>query len=62
MIRTETVSEEIVGVADEEGRDAIVIGSSYRGQVGSRLGGTTDKVVRTATVPVISHRIAADEL
>lgn len=62
VIRTETVSEEIVGVADEEGMDAIVIGSSYRGKVGSRLGDTTDKVVRTATVPVISHRIAADEL
>lgn len=61
-IRTGSVSEEIVDYADAEGMDAIVMASSYRGRVGAILGGTTDKVVRTATVPVVTQRLGADDL
>ncbi|MFC6724343.1 universal stress protein [Halobium palmae] len=61
-IRTGSVSEEIVHYADAEGMDAIVMASAYRGTVGAILGGTTDKVVRTATVPVITQRMGVDEL
>jgi nucleotide-binding universal stress UspA family protein len=60
-IRTGTVSEEIVEYAEEEGIDAIVMGSAYRGKVGALLGGTTDRVVRTATVPVITYRMEENE-
>ncbi|MDS0295021.1 universal stress protein [Halogeometricum luteum] len=61
-MRSGSVSERIVDFADEEGMDAIVMGSAYRGKIGTLLGGTTDKVVRTATVPVITERMKADEL
>ncbi|MFC6838054.1 universal stress protein [Halomarina ordinaria] len=57
-----SVSDRIVEYADEEGMDAIVMGSAYRGKIGTLLGGTTDKVVRTATVPVVSQRMGVDEL
>jgi len=49
-------AEEIVDYAEDEGLDAIVMGSAYGGRLGAILGGTTDKVVRTSTVPVISRR------
>ena len=42
--------------------NVIVIESGYEGVVGSLPGGTTDDGVRTVTVPVISHQMAADEL
>jgi nucleotide-binding universal stress UspA family protein len=42
--------------------DAIVMGSAYRGKLGNLLGGTTDKVVRTATVPVVTQRMQMDDL
>ncbi|MFC7076891.1 universal stress protein [Haloarcula halophila] len=61
-IRTGKASEEIVEFAEEEGMDAIVLGSAYRGKLGNLIGGTTDKVVRSATVPVISQRMEADEI
>ncbi|MBX0297734.1 universal stress protein [Haloarcula nitratireducens] len=61
-IRSGTPSEEIVDYADEEGMDVIVLGSAYRGKLGNLLGGTTDKVVRSATVPVITERMAMDEV
>ncbi len=61
-IRTGSPSEEVVDYADEEGMDAIVMGSAYRGKVGAILGGTMDKVVRTATVPVITQRMQVDEI
>lgn len=61
-MRTGSVADEIVEYADTEDMDVIVMGSAYRGKLGSLLGGTTDKVVRTATVPVISQRMSADEL
>ncbi|QIO24665.1 universal stress protein [Haloarcula sp. JP-L23] len=61
-LRTGTPSEEIVDYAEEKGLDVIVMGSAYRGKIGTILGGTTDKVVRTATVPVITQRMEMDEL
>jgi len=61
-IRTGSVSDEIVDYADEKGMDAIVVGSAYRGKLGNILGGTADKVVRSATVPVITQRMHADEI
>ncbi|RLM83768.1 universal stress protein [Halobellus sp. Atlit-38R] len=61
-MRTGSPSEEIVDYAEDEGMGAIVMGSAYRGTIGSLLGGTTDRVVRTATVPVITQRMAMEEL
>ncbi len=60
-LRTGAVAEEIVEFADGEGMDAIVVGSAYRGKLGNLIGGTMDKVVRTATVPVITRRMRVDE-
>lgn len=53
--------EEIVAYADEEGMDAIVMGSAYRGKVGAILGSTTERVVRSATVPVITNRMQMED-
>jgi nucleotide-binding universal stress UspA family protein len=61
-IRTGSVSDEIIGCAEEEEVDAIVMGSAYRGKLGNLLGGTTDKVVRSAPVPVITQRMHVDEV
>jgi nucleotide-binding universal stress UspA family protein len=60
--RSGSVSERIVDYADEEGMDVIVMASSYRGTIGTLLGGTSDKVVRTATVPVLTQRMQFDDL
>jgi nucleotide-binding universal stress UspA family protein len=60
-IKSGNVAEEIVDYAEDEGMDAIVMGSAYRGTLGAILGGTTDKVVRTSTVPVISHRMPRNQ-
>ena len=60
--RTGSVGEEIVDYADEEELDAIVMGSAYRGVIGSLIGGTAEKVVRTARVPVITQRMKAEEV
>ncbi|MFB6183564.1 MAG: universal stress protein [Haloarculaceae archaeon] len=46
----------IADFAEEEGMDLIVMGSAYTGSLRTLLGGTTDKVVRTATVPVLTYR------
>jgi nucleotide-binding universal stress UspA family protein len=54
-------SREIVDYAEAEGVDAIVMGSAYGGRFRALLGGTTDRVVRTATVPVLTHRIRMQE-
>lgn len=61
-IRTGTPSKEIVSYADKEDVDAIVIGSAYRGKFPGILGSTSEKVVRTATVPVITHRMQVDDI
>ncbi|WP_380676889.1 universal stress protein [Salinigranum sp. GCM10025319] len=60
-IKTGKPSEEIVDYADEEGMDAIVLGSAYQGKFKAILGSTSDKVVRTSTVPVITTRMQFDE-
>ena len=60
--RTGAVSEEIVEYADDEGMDAIVMGSAYRGKIGNLIGGTMDKVVRSSPVPVISQRMTVDDI
>lgn len=60
-IKSGSPSEEIVEYADDEGMDAIVIGSAYQGRFGSLLGSTSEKVMRTATVPVISTRMQAND-
>jgi nucleotide-binding universal stress UspA family protein len=60
-IKTGKPSEEIVDYAEEEGIDAIVLGSAYQGKFKAILGSTSDKVVRTSTVPVITTRMQFDE-
>lgn len=47
-----SVAEEITEYVEEEGIDAIVMGSGFRGSMGGVLGSTTDKVLRMARVPV----------
>lgn len=46
------VAQEINDYVEEEGIDAIVMGSGFRGSMGDILGSTADKVIRTAEVPV----------
>ncbi|WP_367175299.1 universal stress protein [Haloarcula rubripromontorii] len=60
--KTGAPSEEIVEFAEDEGMDAIVLGSAFRGKLGNLLGGTTDKVVRTSSVPVISQRMSVNDI
>jgi len=60
--KTGAPSEEIVEFAENEGMDAIVLGSAFRGKLGNLLGGTTDKVVRTSSVPVISQRMSVNDI
>jgi nucleotide-binding universal stress UspA family protein len=55
-IRSGSPGEEIVDYAKDEGMDAIVLGSAYRGKWGALLGSTAEKVVRTAEVPVVTVR------
>lgn len=61
-MRTGSVSDEIVSYAEDEGVDAIVMGSAYRGKLGNLLGGTADKVVRSANVPVITQRMNVNDI
>ena len=60
-VRTGTPAEEIVDYAEDEGMDAIVIGSAYRGRFRALLGSTAEKVVRTSRVPVITTRMEMNE-
>ncbi|MFC7165312.1 universal stress protein [Halospeciosus flavus] len=62
VIRSGPVSDRIVEYAETEGMDVVVMGSAYRGKIGNLLGGTTNKVVRSTTVPVVSKRMEASEL
>jgi len=62
-LRTGSVSEEIIDCADEtDGVDLIVMGTAYRGRLGSLLGGTATKVVNHAPVPVLTRRMRFDEV
>jgi nucleotide-binding universal stress UspA family protein len=38
------------------------MGSAYRGTIGTILGGTADRVVRTSHVPVITQRMHMDDI
>ena len=60
--KTGAPSEEIVEFAEDEGMDAIVLGSAFRGKLGNLIGGTTDKVVRTSSIPVISQRMSVNDI
>jgi len=60
--KTGAPSEEIVEFAEDNGMDVIVLGSAFRGKLGNLLGGTTDKVVRTSSVPVISQRMSVNDI
>ncbi|KAA9405093.1 MULTISPECIES: universal stress protein [Haloarcula] len=60
--KTGAPSEEIVEFAENEDMDAIVLGSAFRGKLGNLLGGTTDKVVRTSSIPVISQRMSVNDI
>lgn len=46
------VYKEINEYVDEEGVDAIVMGTGYRGKFGGFLGSTAENVIRTSEVPV----------
>jgi len=60
-IKSGTIHEEIVKYADDEGADAIVMGTGYQGKFGALLGTTAEKVVRLSTVPVISTKLSESE-
>ena len=60
-LKSGTVHEEIVRYADEEGVDAIVMGTGYQGRFGALLGTVAEKVVRLSTVPVISTKLSESE-
>jgi nucleotide-binding universal stress UspA family protein len=60
-IKSGSVHEEIVRYADEEDTDVIVMGTGYQGQFGALLGTIAEKIVRTATVPVISTKMSEAE-
>ena len=59
-IRSGTPHEEIVKYADEHA-DAIVMGTGYQGRFGALLGTIVERVVRAATVPVISTKMTEIE-
>lgn len=50
------VHEKILDYADEVDADLIVMGSGYHGQYGGLLGSTADKVLRGASIPVLTVR------
>jgi len=56
-----SIRENINAYAEDHDVDLIVIGAGYRGQFGALLGGTAEKVVRTAPVPVTTIRLRADD-
>jgi len=60
VVREGIPAKEIVDYADEQGLDAIAMGTSGRGGVvRAVVGSVTDKVVRTANVPVLTVNGAA---
>jgi len=61
VIKTGEPAEEIVNYAEGEGVDAIVMGSAYQGRFRAVLGSTSDKVVRTSEVPVITTRMSVND-
>jgi nucleotide-binding universal stress UspA family protein len=62
VIRSGAVHEEITDYADENDIDLIVLGTGYRGKIGSLLGSVAEKVVRTSRVPVTTVRRLEEEI
>jgi len=60
-IRSGGVAEEINDYAEDNDVDLIVMGSAFRGTLGSYLGGKTEAVVRASTIPVTTVRKGRDE-
>lgn len=46
------VWREIHDYVEDEGIEAVVMGTGYRGKIGAILGSTAERVIRTAGVPV----------
>jgi len=61
VIKSGSPAEEITDYAESEGIGAIVLGSAYRGKFRALLGSTTEKVVRTSEVPVVTVRQLMNE-
>lgn len=59
-IKTGSPAEEITDYAEENGLDAIVLGTAFQGKFKAILGSTSDKVVRTSEVPVVTVRMPAN--
>lgn len=55
------VYEEINEYAEEEGMDAIIMGTGYRGKFGGFLGSTAEHVIRTSDIPVTTVRRGSSE-
>lgn len=61
-VRTGSVAQEIVSYADDNDIDCIVMGAQGRSGIDDYLvGSTTEKVVRTANVPVTTTRYRENE-
>jgi nucleotide-binding universal stress UspA family protein len=60
-VKSGTPFEEISDYAEDEDIDLIVIGTGYRGKIGSLLGSTAERVVRTSKVPVTTIRQLENE-
>lgn len=55
------VAKSINDYAAEEGNDVIVMGSGYKGKIGSLLGSTAEKVLRSSEIPVVTLRRTQDD-
>jgi nucleotide-binding universal stress UspA family protein len=60
-IKTGSPAEEIVDYAEDNDLDAIVLGTAYQGKFKALLGSTSDKVVRTSEVPVLTVRMSVND-
>jgi nucleotide-binding universal stress UspA family protein len=60
-IKAGSPAEEIVEYAEDLGLDAIVIGTGFQGKFKAILGSTSDKVVRTSEVPVVTVRMTVND-
>lgn len=54
------VWREINEYVDDEGMEAIVMGTGYRGKIGGILGSTAERVIRTSSVPVTVVQLGGD--
>lgn len=60
-IKTGSPAEEITEYAEKHDLDAIVIGSAFQGKFKAILGSTSDKIVRTSEVPVLTVRMTVND-